>query len=269
MMASALRTSVGSLGNTVTALAATAALIAGVAYVAQGTVLGDPCSVRVGEEDRELSHDAARTVTTVAGVGLQRGASTEVVAAVLTETVGAEKVLGLSPAQAAALYDAVPADLPPGDTALAEALLGHDGGALTCRANLGDTPDQAEQASGLTPRAERLREAMTATFGDLPLGGFAPGGVSTGHIDGSAHYDGRAIDVFFRPVTEENTRAGWVLSQWAVAHADVLGIRTVIFDDRIWTARRSIQGWREYGHPSGDDSNSVLRHLDHVHVDVA
>ena len=32
------------------------------------------------------------------------------------------------------------------------------------------------------------------------LGGFDPDGVSSGHVEGSTHYEGRAIDVFFRPV---------------------------------------------------------------------
>jgi hypothetical protein len=261
---------VGSFGSTVTALAAAAALIAGVAYVAQGTVLGEPCSVRVGDEDLPLSQDAARTATTVAGVGLQRDATPAVVAAVLAETLGAEEVPVLSPMEVARSYDALPDDPePPADLGLAQALLGYDAGALTCRANLGDVPPQDEGPDGLTPRAEDVRTVMAATFGDLPLGGFAPGGVSTGHMEDSAHYDGRAIDIFFRPVTEENTRDGWAHAQWAVAHAEALDVATVIFDDRIWTAGRSVQGWREYGDPPQDMSNPVRRHLDHVHLDVA
>jgi hypothetical protein len=92
--------------------------------------------------------------------------------------------------------------------------------------------------------------------------------VGTGHISGSAHYDGRAIDVFFRPVDAQSKRSGWAVAHWLVAHADRLGIATVIYDARIWTSRRSSQGWRDYTHPSGDTSNDVLMHRDHVHVDV-
>ena len=54
-----------------------------------------------------------------------------------------------------------------------------------------------------------------------------------------------------------------------MANAELLGIRTVIYRDRIWTARRSIQGWREYRFRGPDPDNPINRHLDHVHVDVA
>jgi hypothetical protein len=43
----------------------------------------------------------------------------------------------------------------------------------------------------------------------------------------------------------------------------------VIFDDKIWTARRSGEGWRDYDAGSRSGDSTVLRHLDHVHVDVA
>jgi hypothetical protein len=42
----------------------------------------------------------------------------------------------------------------------------------------------------------------------------------------------------------------------------------VIYDDQIWSARRSDEGWRPYTHPSGNTTDPTLRHLDHVHVDV-
>ena len=53
-------------------------------------------------------------------------------------------------------------------------------------------------------------------------------------MEGSAHYDGRAIDVFVRPVSEDNKRRGWAIAGYLVAQADRLDINTVIFDDRIW-----------------------------------
>jgi hypothetical protein len=44
----------------------------------------------------------------------------------------------------------------------------------------------------------------------------------------------------------------------------------VIFDDRIWTAGgRSGDGWRPYTPPQRTGDPDTLRHLDHVHVDVA
>ena len=153
--------------------------------------------------------------------------------------------------------------------ALASALTGHSPAALTCTVRHSSYSPQAEGEDGLTDRARRVRDELTAALGEQQTGGYAPGGVDSGHVAGSAHYDGRAVDVFFRPYEDpERTRAGWVAAQWLVAHADRLGVATVIYDDRIWTARRSTEGWREYRHPSGDTVDPVLRHLDHVHVDV-
>jgi hypothetical protein len=129
--------------------------------------------------------------------------------------------------------------------------------------------EAAARAHGLTPRARTVLDELTAVYGNLETGGYAPGGVTSGHIDGSAHYEGRAIDVMLRPHDDtEVNRRGWSIAQWAVAHAQRLGIATVIYDDRIWTARRSGEGWRAYQHPSGDAENITLRHLDHVHIDV-
>lgn len=129
--------------------------------------------------------------------------------------------------------------------------------------------DPALTEVGLTAGAEAMLAAARAEFGQLSLGGYAPGGVSTGHIQGSAHYEGRAVDFFFRPHQKpRQQRAGWELANWAVLNADGLNIRTIIYRDRIWTRNGSLTGWRPYVHPSGDRKNPILRHLDHVHIDV-
>ncbi len=90
---------------------------------------------------------------------------------------------------------------------------------------------------------------------------------------GSAHYDGRAIDVFVRPIGPENRKRGWAMAYYLVAQAERLGIDHVIFDDMIWTSgRRSEDGWRDYdpGSTRGKPQSTVkiLEHRDHVHVDV-
>jgi len=153
---------------------------------------------------------------------------------------------------------------------LASALSGNSPHAFSCR--LGDAPDPAGRRltdSGLTHRADVVRRELDAMFGDPPMGGFAPGGVSTGHMAGSAHYDGRAVDVFVRPVSPENRIRGWAMAHYLVAMADRLAIRTVIFDDRIWTAgSASGEGWRDYDPPESSGDPAILEHRDHVHVDV-
>ena len=100
------------------------------------------------------------------------------------------------------------------------------------------------------PRARQLRTAWTQAFGYLPAGGFASGGVTTGHVDGSAHYEGRAIDVFFRPLGDrEQHRRGWVFAQWVLAHAADHQVLSIIYDDHIWTSWAAGFGWRDYVHP--------------------
>jgi hypothetical protein len=156
---------------------------------------------------------------------------------------------------------------------LASALTGRAPHALSCAHGGSDQQERDRLDSvGLTARAARVRSVLDSAFGAQRTGGFAPGGVTTGHMPGSAHYEGRAVDVFFRPIAKRNKVRGWALAQYAVAHAERLAIETVIFDGRIWTARRGFQGWRSYEPDTTGRSPrvaAVLEHRDHVHVDVA
>ena len=153
---------------------------------------------------------------------------------------------------------------------LASALTGNSKRAFSCR--IGGEPAQAADQltqSGLTERADVVRREINEVFGDPPMGGFEPGGVSTGHMEGSAHYEGRAVDVFVRPISPANKVRGWAIAHYLVAMADRLSIKTVIFDARIWTAgSRSGDGWRDYDPPDRAGDRAILEHRDHVHVDV-
>ena len=145
-----------------------------------------------------------------------------------------------------------------------------EGPALSCRIGaISATDTPKEPPLGLTPRAQALRAEVRDAFGDVPAGGFGPEEALQGRSPDGEHSRGRAIDFFFRPYDQaDQQRAGWRLANWSVANSARLGIRTVIFRDRIWTARRSMQGWREYRFRGPDPDNAVNRHLDHVHVDV-
>jgi hypothetical protein len=128
---------------------------------------------------------------------------------------------------------------------------------------------QELNSQGLTSRAMSMWKAVRQEFGSIPYGGFGPGGITTGHMPGSAHYEGRAIDFFFKPYTSgKKKNQGWQLAQWAVMHADELNIATVIFDDRVWTRSESFRGWHFFEPQYGDKNNPIIRHLDHVHIDV-
>ena len=152
---------------------------------------------------------------------------------------------------------------------LSSSLTGYSPHSFTCTVGASaesSSPDL--DSAGLTERAARVRAEVERVFGRQSLGGFAPGGVTTGHMRGSAHYDGRAVDVFFRPINAANRVQGWAMAQFLVAQAERLDIATVIYDGRIWTARRSGQGWRTYTPASSAGNRAVLEHRDHVHVDV-
>jgi hypothetical protein len=156
---------------------------------------------------------------------------------------------------------------------LASALTGQSWRAFEC--TMTDEPDGDSARlddAGLTRRAAVVRDDLQAAFGSQSLGGFAPGGVRDGHMEGSAHYDGRAVDVFFRPISEQSRNRGWAMAHYLVAQAARLDIRTVIYDGRIWTAGwRSGDGWRPYSPDTSGESAetaAILEHRDHVHVDV-
>ena len=192
----------------------------------------------------------------------------------LAASVAARSVhLGLPVGTAAtAIQDQV--DLSDQDArVVARALTGRAPYSLSCRHG-GAAEEESDRLSarGLTARAEVVRRDLIGAFGRQRLGGFAPGGVTTGHMPGSAHYEGRAVDVFYRPVDRASRRHGWATAQYLVAHADRLAVTTVIYDGRIWTARRALQGWRTYAPDTAGRSAAVaavLEHRDHVHVDVA
>ena len=268
-------------GRLLVTLCVVVGLIAAGAFALTRTSLGSalglgtepPCTLTTAEDEIEWSAAQAMTATTVAGVGTRIGATENGVAAAVRRAMLLERDAALPVDEAREIYRNLPDVARPGAEALAmaRALLGRRGPALTCVVPLtaGEgLPAEEPGRLGLTPRGDTTRLAMRAVFGAQSLGGFEPEGVSTGHIEGSAHYEGRAIDVFFRPITAESTAAGWQQAMWAVAHAERLELATIIFDRRIWTASRSVQGWRGYQHPGGETDNPVLLHEDHVHIDV-
>lgn len=150
---------------------------------------------------------------------------------------------------------------------IAAALTGRRGAALSCTVRAEEERAQKLDPTGLTPRATTLRVALEDAWGTQSLGGFAPGGVQ--RPNPSAHNEGRAIDVFFEPYDSAQMRHhGWALAHWLVANADQLDVGIIIYRDKIWSARRSPEGWRDYTSPYGDPKDPTLRHLDHIHVEV-
>jgi len=240
----------------VLALALVASLVAAVVVVRS---LGLPwlsdrrCSARSGDRTVSLSVDEAEQAGRIAA---------EVVASGRRAHVATRRLRTGIPGR----------DLDRADAGVvASALTGNSPEGFSCvlRGGPGAASDRIG-ADGLVPRAERVLDDLRDVFGaHLPVGGFAPGGVSTGHMPGSAHYEGRAVDVFVRPISPAHRVRGWAIASYLLSQADRLDIRTLIFDDRIWTRPRSAAGWRHYQVPAGSRGDrAILEHRDHVHVDV-
>ena len=226
---------------------------------------GPDCTLEAAGEEVPLTLAQARDATMLAAATYRGGRTQQALAGALGPALE-DAEGGLTPSQASA---ALARPGPAGDRLpLARALLGYGEQRLACRAGADGVDREAEGPGGLTPRADVAREQVLGAFGPLPLGGFAPGGVRTGHVEGSAHYEGRAVDVFFRPVDARNRRRGWTTAQWLLARAEPLDLDVLIFDRRLWSVGRAGDGWRPYRHPGGATGNAVLDHLDHVHVDV-
>ena len=183
--------------------------------------------------------------------------------------LGAAPVTGAARKVKRADLPGAPAKLRADARTLAASLLGSSRGSFTCAVDkkfLRASPRLT--AIGLVPRARTVLWDLERHFGPQLVGGFEPRGVSTGHMKGSAHYEGRAVDIFFRPINPVNKLRGWAMAHYLVAHAERLAVRTVIFDGKIWTAEKSDQGWRHYTPQSNIGDRKILEHRDHVHVDV-
>jgi len=147
---------------------------------------------------------------------------------------------------------------------------------ITCGSReipVGLRPESVTQ--GWTARAQAIVNIIRGPlFGWKNVEGGATGD-QTGHVSGSYHYCGRAIDSF-APGVLWNTRAtgaglsaSWRLANWAAQNAAALNISEVIFYDLIWTVAKG--GWRPYRNPglSGKpDWENSLQHRDHVHISV-
>ena len=137
---------------------------------------------------------------------------------------------------------------------------------VNSRTTTGGWPPQHMGPDGLTPRTRYLRDLIRSGFGETNIGGWCPGGCTTGHIAGSDHYTGHAIDVMILPYTDPARIAdGNRIATWAVANADQLAIKYVIWRARIWTPE---EGWHPYSPPPGSRGDPTLMHMDHVHLSV-
>ena len=157
---------------------------------------------------------------------------------------------------------------------LAGAINGRGAAQITCTPDIrrvsspapsGHWPSEEMGPDGLTARTRYVRDLIKSGFGETNVGGWCPGGCTSGHVAGSDHYTGQAIDMMILPYTDPGRITdGNRLADWLIANADQLAIKYVIWRARIWTPD---ERWRTYTHPSGS-IDPTLAHMDHVHVSV-
>jgi hypothetical protein len=139
------------------------------------------------------------------------------------------------------------------------------GQAVECTTATGtDCPPSGRSVeSGLMPDAQLVVRCTVAHFDIQSIGGLATGG----HIAGSDHYTGRAVDLMIDGwSTPRGAAFGDRVVAYFLADPDAFGITYLIWRNRIWSASRG--GWRPYSHPDGRTDPTAL-HMDHLHVSVA
>ncbi|GAA3825868.1 hypothetical protein GCM10022242_28960 [Nocardioides panacisoli] len=127
---------------------------------------------------------------------------------------------------------------------VASSLTGYSPATFSCDLDGGaPSADDKLTSTGLTSRADAVRKDLAERFGEDVLA--------------SAHYDGRAVEIYLRPENAASKVRGWALAEYLVANAARLDVRTVGFDGRVWRAGED--GWHTDTSASGGD---------HLHVDV-
>lgn len=112
----------------------------------------------------------------------------------------------------------------------------------------------------LTPDAVRTLRCVKQQFPSITT--FLGVGDRPANVD-SDHGSGRAVDVMTPGRCDP---IGDQIAAYARENQQQLGVKYVIWCDKIWSKQRDREGWRAYSHPNG--SGDTLAHRDHVHISV-
>lgn len=122
---------------------------------------------------------------------------------------------------------------------------------------------------GIVGNAAKLYGVIRDQWGFKSIGGYANRNIA-GTNSKSDHATGHALDVMTAIngdyKSEAAVKRGWQLAKWAQENAEHLGIKYVIYYDKIWSASKAAQGWRDYGHPGVNSGGDTAQHRDHVHL---
>ena len=121
----------------------------------------------------------------------------------------------------------------------------------------------------LTPRTSfMLQSAISAGLTRLGSVGCVGGRPENPTSD---HPRGKACDLMFPYNTAAGVDAGWRAANWLIANQAVLGVRYVIWQGLIWSARSQPGPWGEYvstAYGCPNPANITGCHYDHVHVSM-
>ena len=106
--------------------------------------------------------------------------------------------------------------------------------------------------SGLVANGVKVYRAICAAFPQVSSYGGR-------RASNDFHGSGQAVDAMI-----SDSAAGWRLANWLRDNASPLGVREVIYSQKIWTVQRSGEGWRGMS----DRGSATANHYDHVHVSV-
>ncbi|GAB3112443.1 hypothetical protein GCM10027055_15410 [Janibacter alkaliphilus] len=126
-----------------------------------------------------------------------------------------------------------------------------DSGSGSSGSGAPDTSSYAAEGAGigLSSAAQRVYSAVRTEFPHLSnIGGYRAG-------DSGDHGSGNAVDVMC------GSADGDAVAAWATSNAGPLGIKYVIWEQRIWLPG---QGWRAME----DRGSATANHFDHVHISV-
>lgn len=196
------------------------------------------CLLKVGDQGQPLSVAAARTLTQVAAVGWQVKAPDEMVARVL-DLAMAKPGTAVSTTDALDMFTREDTTAPSA-TSLAAVRALTEPTALTCVFDAPAATPETKGRTGLTPRADAMRQGVVDAFGKLTISGFG-GRKKTSN---AAEVAGRALEVSVPTVVSSRTAeagAGWVVAHWLAARGADYKLDTIAYDDHVWVPTA---GWK-------------------------
>ncbi len=109
------------------------------------------------------------------------------------------------------------------------------------------------------PQTAAVANTLGPMFGFKTIGGYRAG--NTRDVQG--HPAGLALD-FMTNDFSGGRDAGNRLSAYLQEHAAALGVKYIIWEQRIWSVERADEGWR----PMADRGSPTQNHMDHVHLSL-